>query len=172
MVVQMTEESRKQQYGRAYVLGVAAQAGVNHAIPDNDFGVDGEFRSVRFDSARKRYFDESCTIDYQLKSTVNVIFEDDVLKYDLEVKNYQDLIVERIMPMILILYVMPREEAEWFQVGPSETVMKRCAWWCSLQGLPDTSNTDKIRISIPIHQILTPEALKELLEKTRRGETL
>ena len=62
----MTEESRKQQYGRAYVLGVAAQAGVNHAIPDNDFGVDGEFRSVRFDSVRKRYFDESCTIDYQL----------------------------------------------------------------------------------------------------------
>jgi len=168
----MTEESRKQQYGRAYVLAVAAQAGVNHAIPDSDFGVDGEFRSVRFDSTRKRYFDESCTIDYQLKSTVNAIFEDNVLKYDLEVKNYQDLIVERIMPMILILYVMPREETEWLQISPNETVLKRCAWWCSLQGLPDTSNTDRIRISIPIHQILTPETLRELLDKTRRGETL
>lgn len=168
----MTEEFRKQQYGRAYVLAVAAQAGVNHAIPDNDFGVDGEFRSVRFDSIRKRYFDESCTIDYQLKSTVNAIFEDEVLKYDLEVKTYQDLIVERIMPMILILYVMPREEAEWLNVTSNKTVLKRCAWWCSLQGFPDTSNTDRIRISIPIHQILTPETLRELLDKTRRGETL
>ena len=76
------------------------------------------------------------------------------------------------MPMILILYVMPLEETEWIKVSPRETVMKRCAWWCSLQGLPHTSNTDKLLISIPIHPILTPEALKELLEKTRRGETL
>ena len=168
----MTEESRKQQYGRAYVLAVAAQAGINHAIPDNDYGVDGEFRGVRFDPNRRRYFDDSCIIDYQLKSSVDVQFEDGMLKYDLEVKNYQDLITERMMPMILILYVMPREEQEWLNVSAEETVIKRCAWWYSLVGKPDTGNRNTIRISIPIGQVLTPDVLKELMDKTRRGEAL
>lgn len=168
----MTEEARKQQYGRAYILALAAHAGVNHAIPDTDLGVDGQFRGTIYNLARKRYMDDSSAIDYQLKSTVNAVFEDGVLKYDLEVKNYQDLILDRIMPMILILYVMPRDENEWFRVSPEKTEMQRCAWWCSLQGYPDTNNKEKIRISIPADQVLTPNVLNELLNKVRRGEPL
>ena len=168
----MTEEARKQQYGRAYILALAAHAGVNHAIPDTDLGVDGQFRGTIYNLARKRYMDDSSAIDYQLKSTVNAVFEDGVLKYDLEVKNYQDLILDRIMPMILILYVMPRDENEWFRVSPEKTEMQRCAWWCSLQGYPDTNNKGKIRISIPADQVLTPNVLIELLNKVRRGEPL
>lgn len=168
----MTEEARKQQYGRAYILALAAHAGVNHAIPDTDLGVDGQFRGTIYNPARNRYMDDSSAIDYQLKSTVNAVFEDGVLKYDLEVKNYQDLILDRIMPMILILYVMPRDENEWFRVSPQKTEMQRCAWWCSLQGYPDTNNKETIRISIPVDQVLTPNVLNELLNKVRRGEPL
>lgn len=76
------------------------------------------------------------------------------------------------MPMILILYVMPRNEKDWFHVSPEKTEMQRCAWWCSLQGYPDTNNKDTIRISIPMDQILTPNVLNELLNKVRRGEPL
>lgn len=123
----MTEELRKQQYGRAYILVLAAHAGVNHATPDNDLGIDGTFRGTTYNTVRHRYLDDSSAIDYQLKSTVNAIFEDGVIKYDLEVKNYQDLILDRIMPMILILYVMPRNEKDWFHVSPEKTEMQRCA---------------------------------------------
>lgn len=168
----MTEESRKQQYGRAYILALAAHAGVNHAIPDNDLGVDGQFRGTTYNSVRHRYMDDSSAIDYQLKSTVNAVFENGFIKYDLEIKNYQDLILDRIMPMILILYVMPRNENEWLQVSPEKTEMKRCAWWCFLQGYPDTNNKETIRISIPVNQVLTPNVLNELLNKVRRGESL
>lgn len=168
----MNETARKQQYGRAYVLALAAHAGMNHATPDNDYGVDGQFRNVYYDAARKRYMDDTCIIDYQLKSTVDYKIENGILKYDLEVKNYKDLILDRLMPMILVLYIMPREEQEWLSVDCDATVLKHCAYWCSLRGKPDTHNEYKIQISIPEDQILTPETLKKLMEKAKRGELL
>jgi len=74
--------------------------------------------------------------------------------------------------MILRLYVMPRNENEWLKINPNETALQRCAWWSSLQGFPDTSNRDSIRISIPVHQTLTPKVLVELFDKVRKGEML
>lgn len=168
----MTEELRKQQYGRAFILALAAQSGMNHTIPENDFGVDGVFRSVSYDPKRKRYYDDGCTIDYQLKSTVDVQLVDGAIKYDLEAKNYQDLILNRMMPMILVLYIMPRKEEEWFSVNEEESILKRGAWWCSLRGEPEKLNSSTVRISIPVNQLLTPDALTELMNKVRKGEAL
>lgn len=90
--------------------------------------------------------------------------------YDLETKNYNDLIAEEgLYPKILILFVLPTDEDDWLSVTSDKMVLRRCAWWCSLKGQPQSSNKSTKRIMIPIDQLFTPLAATELMEKVKGG---
>ena len=52
-------------------------------------------------------------VDIQLKSTTDYEFRGVDVIYDLRVEDYNRLIQDRDIPRVLILFVMPEEEAEW-----------------------------------------------------------
>ncbi len=168
----MIEQHIKEGLSRAYTLAVAHKAGFNCSKPEYDYGIDGTIKDIQI-IRPGRYLDCGFGIDYQLKSTVNVELEEEYIKYDLEAKTYNDLILEDVgTPRILILFVLPNEQNQWLNISSDQTVLKNCAWWYSLKGMPPTKNDNTIRIRIPSKQILNEHALTELMNKVRKGEEL
>lgn len=164
----ITNQHRQEDLGQAYVSAVAAKAGFNLSSDKHDYGYDGTVKDVA--NRGGRFVNTGFGFDYQLKSSSNVTFNDDCLVYDLESKNYNDLTAEEgLFPKVLILFVLPKDEADWLTVTSNEMILKRCAWWCSLKGLPQTENESTKRISIPIGQIFSPSAAIEIMEKVKGG---
>lgn len=167
----ITNQHKQEDLGQAYVRAVIAKAGFNLSSDNHDYGYDGTVKDVV--NRGGRYVNTGFGFDYQLKSSSNVTFNGDHLVYDLESKNYNDLTDEEgLFPKVLILFVLPKDEAEWLTVTSDEMILKRCAWWCSLKGLPQTGNNSTKRISIPINQIFTPSAAIEIMEKVKGGKEL
>lgn len=120
-----------------------------------------------------RFSENGFGIDVQIKATTNIKSKNGKLIYDLEVKNYRDLIKTDVgTPRILIVYSMPKEKEEWVAVTTEQTILKKCAWWCSLKGNPKTNNKKKIRIEIPDNQLLTSSELLRLIEQVKVGASL
>lgn len=167
----ITIQHKKEALGQAYVRAVIAKAGFNLGKSDFDYGFDGTIKDVANRSGR--YFETGYGLNFQLKSSCDVTFEGDYLVYDLESKNYNDLVIETTMlPNILILFVLPQDEDTWVSVDRDKLTIRQCAWWCSLEGLPSTENKTAKRIRIPIGQIFSPDALVDLMNKVKGGTKL
>lgn len=160
----MTVQQVQEKLGQSYLLAVASKARTIIASFNQDLGFDGSLKSTKYIKERKRHLLGGLTVDYQLKSTVTAEFEDEYLIYDLEVKNYNDLIEKGFTPRILILYVMPRDEAEWVCVSKENTMLRKCAWWVSLEGMEKSDNDSTQRIRIPLNQMLTPDTAPDIFE--------
>ena len=169
----MFETHIKEELSKSYANAVSAAAGINCTFHGRDYGQDGIFEDVTYHSDRKGYRQTGFGIDFQLKATINVVEKNDFYFYDLEIKNYLDLIDTNVgRPRILILYVLPKEKAEWIKITHSETILKKCAYWCSLRGHSSVDNKQTVRIQIPKSQLFTVEELKRLMEKVKKGEML
>lgn len=167
----ITVQHQKESLGQAYVRAVVAKSGYSIAVSEHDYGVDGLIKDVI--NRGGRYFETGFGINFQLKSSVAVNFEKEYLVYDLESKNYNDLVYQtKMLPNILVLFVMPREKELWLRVEQEQLSIRHCAWWCSLAGLEPTDNIESQRIRIPIHQVLNPENLIGLMDKVKGGQQL
>lgn len=167
----ITKQHRQEDLGQAYISAVAAKAGFNLSSDKHDYGYDGTVKDVN--NRDGRYVNTGFGFDYQLKSSSNVTFSEDCVIYDLESKNYNDLITEEgLFPKVLILFVLPRDESEWLTVTSDKMTLKKCAWWYSLKGLPQSSNGSKKRIFIPISQIFTPSTAIDIMKKVKGGQEL
>lgn len=169
--ISITVQHQKEALGQAYVRAVIAKAGFNFGKSEHDYGYDGTIKEVV--NRGGRYVESCFGINFQLKSSCDVTFENGHVVYDLESKNYNDLVEESSMlPNILILLALPTDSNDWLEVTADQLIMKRCAWWCSLEGQEPTTNQTTKRIFIPDGQILSPAALIGLMEKVKGGKKL
>lgn len=167
----ITVQHQKEALSQAYVRAVIAKAGFNFGKTEFDYGIDGTIKDVI--NRNGRYVDSCFGINFQLKSSSDVSFQDGQVIYDLESKNYNDLVAESSMlPNILILLVLPSNSDEWLDVTTDQLVLKKCAWWCSLEGQEPTTNQTTKRIRIPDCQIFSPASLVDLMEKVKGGKKL
>lgn len=164
----ITVQHQKESLGQAYVRAVVAKAGFNIAVSEHDYGVDGLIKDVA--DRGGRYFETGFGINFQLKSSVDVVFEDGFVVYDLESKNYNDLVYETTMlPNILVLFVLPHDEQLWLNVDREHLSIRHCAWWGSLAGLAPTQNSESKRIRIPIEQVFDPSNLIKMMDNLKGG---
>lgn len=171
----ITEQHKKEGISQAYTRAIVNAAGYMLGQDQFDYGMDGTIHAVTVREEDRRFIKSGISIDYQLKATCNVTIETDYLVYDLEAKNYNDLIEDNLLTSrILILYTLPRNCDEWVNIvnDSNYTILKNCGWWCSLKGLERTSNANKKRIRIPIDQKFTPDSVNELMLKAGRSEDL
>ncbi len=167
----MPENDKKEALGQAYVRAVVAKAGYNIARSDKDFGLDGTIKDIQV--RNNRFYETGFGIEYQLKSSSNVYFEDDQIVYDLESNNYNDLATwSGTNPGILMLLVLPNDENEWLDFTKDRLKIRRCAWWCSLEGSLPTDNIATKRIRIPQGQVFSPESLEAMMHTVRGGSRL
>lgn len=167
LTVQHSEES----LCLAHIYAVAGMAGLDHAIRDiHDYGVDGQFEEiVVFDSGRTN---SGHPLAFQAKATMNWDLVDDTIAYNLEARTYNNMVrrTSGAVTLILILLCLPRDRALWHAASHDGTLLRNCCYYHLLRGDP-VPNTSTKRIFIPRDQILTAEALKELVvaERLRRS---
>ncbi len=154
----------------AHVQAIAGQAGVSMSYFDLDYGFDGTFRSI---CARgSRLVTQGLAVDFQLKASVNYLVEAEYIVYDLEVKNYNDLIDRRLsssgIPCILLLKTLPTSRDAWLTADEDALVLGGGCYWAYLDGeLSPNSKTVRIRISR--QQLFLPESLQWMLNNVDLG---
>ncbi|MBF0392872.1 MAG: DUF4365 domain-containing protein [Alphaproteobacteria bacterium] len=153
---------REEALSRAYAAAIAASAGYTLAV--QDFDRDGVDIHLRAGGSMRP------SLDIQLKATVNLPDGgDDEFRYPLRRRNYDLLRGESIVPRILVVLQLPKEESSWINVTSDELAIRRCAYWVSLSGFPESTNADSVTISIKKKNQFNVVALKALMEQARQG---
>lgn len=163
----MDENSKKEEFSYAYIRALVASCGYifnpSTRAEDNrgfDFSIIGD--EVKNVGAPRIMVQAKCTTLKNFHEVQNVY------KYDLKIKNYNKLRQQSIDPSILIIVLVPNEVEKWMLVDEvkNETLIKYNAYYVSLVGSPETTNKEKITISIPKQNLLTQKSLKQLMIDT------
>lgn len=166
----LTNQHIAESLSRAYVRAIAGRAGLNLAIREYDYGVDGSFDEVIVRQSRR--VESGFSLSFQLKASTQWQLDGAYLIYDLDVKTYNDLILRRSMkaaiPCILILVALPADTDQWLICEESELRLRGACHWDYLSGVP-SENRRSVRIRIERSQRLTPESLLTLMNKVKTG---
>jgi hypothetical protein len=154
----MTQQQIKEKLSRNYLELLINNGGYKQTKPEDDHGVDLYIMRVqRIErNGGTRYIDSTDFIGVQLKCTTVASIEEDAttVKYDLEVKTYNDL-VDRVrynatIPLFLILMILPNEVERWVEVRDEEIALAKCAYWFRPDSTENyTGNDSTKRIYIP-----------------------
>ncbi len=134
--------------------------------PNPDIGIDLSIH--RIDRDGDGYSDQGSVFDVQLKSTTVAVHDpdDDVFRYDLNVKAYEFLRGEPLnAARILVLFVMPEDEALWLAQDQDGLLLRKCAYYLSLQGMPATENVRDVRVSVPCRQVFSADFLQQKFQE-------
>lgn len=148
----------------AYIQALCAAAGLNYNEPviDND-GVDITIRGKGF---RGEY---SCPkIELQLKCTSSHSYIDSSsgeLVYPLPVNNYNYLVSPSVVPILLAVHFSPIEQVSWLQQKDLGLTLRYATYWCSLSGLPVSTNGSTVSVRIPLSQRLGPDTLIWMMQQ-------
>lgn len=153
----------------AYVHAIAASAHVEcapssrhsdnagvdlHLFSDGPFPKGAACRSVQ--------------IDVQLKATAATpTLVKGAYAYPLHnVKTYDRYrCVSPGVPCVLVLLLLPADQTQWVTQDRSALLLRRCAYWVSLRGAPETRNTTSQTVYFPSRQVFSAAALKSLMKR-------
>ena len=158
----LTLPDREEALSRAYVAAVTAGAGYVTALMDFDRdGVDVQIRAGG---------SMNPALDIQLKATINLGEPTNgVFHFALKSRNYALLRGQTMIPRILVVLALPKDRNAWLSVSPEQLVVRRCAYWTSLVGLPETDNKESVTVSIPTGNRFDVDGLMALMEQARTG---
>jgi hypothetical protein len=163
----LTQAHRKECLSLAFIHALSGFAGSGLDSPRvHDYGVDGTWREIKTQGTR--HVESGFAVDFQLKATTNWSLADDNIKYDLEVKTYNDF-VERdatAIHIILAVLCLPKLENQWIACSEDELIIRRCCYWTRVIGKRSRARSTK-RILIPRTNLLSPEAIRMFLAEAR-----
>ena len=160
----LTKNDRMEALSRAYVAAIAAQAGYVTDIGNLDR--DSIDLTIRAGDAMRP------AIGVQLKATTRIPAKAMSFNFPLSIKNYDDLRIETQTPRVLVVLALPPKEASWLNHNVQRLILRRCAFWKSLRGMPPTDNTDTVSVGLSLAQALTVECLHDLMDRSRKGLAL
>lgn len=162
---------RQEVMSRAYVQAIAGRCGLTCSLRDFDYGIDLTLHDI---SRRgSRHLESGFKLDIQAKSTTARNLTAENVVYDLDVKNYDDLREPEVgCPRLLVLLVLPEDEAVWTDQTEDHLLLRHAAYWLSLRGWEPTSNQKSVRVLLPRANLFSVQALETLMGKVRRREPL
>ena len=147
----------------AYVEAVATQAGctvTRGPYPDRE-SVDMQIRA---------HGGMQPCLDVQLKATTTLgPVKDGSLVFPLKAGNYEDLRKRTMIPKVLVVLDLPKDEEQWLTVEPLRLVLRKCAYWLTLTGFPARDNKETVTVRIPAQNIFDMEAVRELMRRVESG---
>ena len=152
----MDINQQKEQFSITYIRAIAAVAGYSLYRPeiDNDsvdLGILSRGGTGKIFSPR---------LELQLKCTARDVLEKNSIKYPLIIKNYHDLVI----------VLVPEKVTDWIKQTEEELCLRYCAYWISLRGMPDTTNTTNVTIEIPRSNQFTPDVLQTIIQRISFGD--
>lgn len=164
---QMTPEQQKEELSKAYLLAVAARCGFAVGTWSQDHGgVDATVSAggTVGGGARSRP-----KIDVQLKCTAQQsLLREEFLSWTLERAHYDGLRHPACDPHILVVLLLPEREDEWLEHGPDRLILRRCAWWVCMTGMPEREG-DSVTVRLPREQVFSPDQLRLMMTRVSRG---
>ena len=158
----LADADREEALSRAYVQAIAAGAG--YLVRTANFDRDGVDVQINAGGAMRP------SIGLQLKATIDLgSASDGVFRFPLKRRNYDLLRMPTQTPRLLVVLDLPKDERDWLRVTAEELTLKRCAFWSSLAGFPDTENSDSITISIRNDHQFDVAGLRALMNQSRTG---
>jgi len=157
----LDEPGKQEGLSCAYVQAVAASAGYVTKVPD----VDRDSVDVTISAGGRM----RPSLDLQLKATINLRALGDGYSFPLPIKNYNDLRAETQTPRILVVLDMPTEREHWLSVSVDELIIRKSAYWMSLRGLDESTNTTSVTVHIPQINYFDVNGLIDLMNRSRTG---
>ena len=160
----LTGADQKEALSRVYVKALAARAGYSTSVPEPDRD-SVDLRIQAGGPSRP-------AIDLQLKAT-SALAEPrgGFLRFRLPIKNYRDLREETQTPRLLVVLELPRDESRWMTVTHEDLVLRRRAYWLSLQrDHEEVVSQETITVRIPEQNLLDVEVMCDLIERSRTGD--
>ncbi len=160
----LTGADQKEALSRVYVKALAARAGYSISVPEPDRdSVDLRIQA----GGRLRP-----ALDLQLKATTALAEpQGGFLRFRLSIKNYNDLREETQTPRLLVVMELPSDESRWMTVTHEDLVLRRRAYWLSLQRKHEKVVRQKtITVCIPEQNLLDVEVMRNLMERSRTGK--
>jgi hypothetical protein len=169
--VMLPENNIKEGLSCSYLRAVANVAGYPIQFKETDFGIDATITEL-LERDSGRTFDSGKNLQIQLKSTtLGKIRETDTeIIYDLSNKTYNDLAYKGVLsPRILVLLVMPEERENWLTHNIEMLILKKCAYWTYLYGLPERQNeASTTAVHINKSRTFCPDSLKAIMDKVSK----
>ncbi|MFB2976267.1 DUF4365 domain-containing protein [Microseira sp. BLCC-F43] len=161
----MDINQQKEQFSNTYIQAVASVAGYSLYRPD----VDDD--SVDLGIAARGGMGPilSPRLELQLKCTSRDILDSACVRYPLNLKNYNDLRINTLVPPILVVVLVPDNLNEWLQQSEQKLCMRYCGYWISLRGQPETRNTTAVTVELPRSNQFTVEALRGIIDRISLG---
>jgi hypothetical protein len=166
----MTENEQKQQLSFAFLHMVAARAGFTVDRPATDYESVDAVIGTAGEVHGELVFHSSPRLEVQLKATSADCLRDTHLAFPLELKNYEDLRRKTLIPRILVILLLPAEPEQWLTQSEEELIARRCAYWRSLAGDPDSPSASRVTVLVPRAQQFTVAALHDLMRRIDEGE--
>lgn len=159
---------QKEQFSLAFIRAVTSVAGynINRQEVDHD-SIDIGVCGTRRDGGSRK----APHLGIQAKCTETDNTTGEFCTYDLSLKNYDDLRATEVhIPAILVLVCVPQDITHWLVDTPEQTALRRCAYWLSLRGHPQSENETSQRVYLPRSQRFTVNALREIMTRLGNGD--
>lgn len=168
----MTEDQQKEAISREFLRVLANAHGFKVIEPPQDHGVDMIVCPVTVreePNGRLRYLDSQYKLDFQLKATTpsGIIEEDHQVKYDLEVKNYNDLIERRAdpLPLHLLIVILNSSPPNCIAIDHQQlSLLGQAYWYLPAENEQPSQNQSQIRITIPKANRVSAQFVRERFE--------
>ena len=163
MTALLTVPDQEEQLSLAYVNALAACAGFVTSVPVLDR--DSVDLHVQAGGTGRP------ALDLQLKATAALRrSQEGFVSFPLKIKNYDDLRGETQTPRLLVVLELPADESRWMTVTDEKLVLRRRAYWLSLQqGFSEQAGQQTVTVRIPESNLLDVDALRDLMERSRSG---
>jgi hypothetical protein len=162
----MDENRQKEQFSLAYVCSIIAVAGYTSGW----WPVDEDSVDMSIAASGAMGLPRRPQVDVQLKCTSTDVLAETEVRFPLKRKNYDELRNPHvIIPRILVVIIVPKRIEEWLRHTEDELALRRCGYWVSLRGYPDTTNTQPVTVSLPRAQTFTPQALVDMMTRINDG---
>ncbi len=158
----------------AYVHAVASWQGINCKMGnrhDDNAGVDAHLTA--WSPFEDQGYLSEVDLKIQLKATIQKPTDHGAhFSYFLQGKErYNDLRCEtHAIPRILVVLFLPVGSENWLIHSTEELVLKKCAYWVSLRGAPETDNSSGVTVKLPKSQLFSPESLSKLCGRLSRRD--
>lgn len=159
----LSVSAAQEQFSKAFILAMASLAGCSVAEPKPDDDSIDWTLSCRLAPRRPK-------LDLQVKSTNDGTGTEAAIHYPLKRKNYDELILADLLtPRLLVLVVVPPDPLAWLTASPEALVLRHCAYWVSLRGLPATDNETSVTVQVPRANLFDVSALTGLMQMMNEG---
>jgi hypothetical protein len=169
----LDENNRSAELSHAYLHALAASAGFSCSCDENR-DPDGSCTTARL-NIREELDPQSSLREFSLEFHLLAIIGQPApvrskVPCALEVDRYDRLRnTTAVVPRFMALLCLPEDPDSCLTLCAEDLIARRCARWLCLQGAPETSNRVETTVRVPVWNVLTPEALREIARRVSLG---